>query len=228
MELREYLAILRRRWVVVVGVTALIALVAAAFTFRGPRSYEATLRLAVSIGGNPAGDSPPYGYFREYYQWLAAEYLADDLSEIVRSDAFISDVRARLDSDLQGAFVREVVRARKTHRIIEVTVQARAAEQAEQMAVAVGEVMRTETHKYLAQLAAPEGRVAVIDEARARPAVTTGSQLADVGLRTALGALVAVFLAFAVDYVDTRFRTAREVERVLGLPILGEIPVENR
>lgn len=228
MELREYLAILRRRWIIIVGVTALIALAAAAFTFRGPRSYEATLRLAVSVGGSPVADNPPYGYFREYYLWLAAEYLADDLSEIVRSDAFIQDVRARLDAELQGAFVRDVVRARKTHRIIEVTVQARDAEEAQRMAVAVGEVMRSETHKYLAQLATPGGRVAIIDPPTARPAVTTGSQLADIGLRTALGLLVAIFLAFVVDYVDTRFRTSGEIERILGLPILGEIPVESR
>ena len=226
MELREYLAILRRRWAIVVGVTALIAVVAAGFTLRGPRSYEATLRLAVSVGGNPVADSPPYGYFREYYQWLAAEYLADDLGEIVRSDAFIADVRALLDAELQGAFVREVVRARKTHRIIEVTVQAREAADAEGMAVAVGEVMRTQTHKYLAQLSTPEGRIAMIDEPRARPSVTTGSQIADIGLRTVLGLLVAVFLAFLFDYVDTRFRTSREIEQVLGLPILGEIPSE--
>lgn len=228
MELRDYFAILQRRRAVValLGVATLIA--ATVFTLRGPRSYEATIRIAVSVGGPIYGESPPYGFFRDYYLWLASEYLADDLAEIVKSDAFIADVRAQLDKDLRAAFIRDVVRARKTHRILEVTVQGAEAEQARQMATAIAEVIRTQGSKYLAQLATPTGQMVVIDDPAARPATTTGSQIADVALRTTLGLLAGVLVAFLVDYVDSTLRTASEVERFLGLPILGEIPSTPR
>lgn len=227
MDFRDYLTILRRRWAVVAFVTVVALAVGGAFTLRGPRSYEGTARMAVSVGADGQSNLPPY-YSREYYSWLASEYLADDLGEIVKSDAFLTDVRAYLDTDLRGALVRDVVRARKTHRILEVTVQAPQPEQARQMAAAISDVVREQGHKYLAQLATPGGRVVVIDAPSVRPATTTGSLVADIGLRAALGFLVGLFLAFVVDYVDSTLRTAREVERTLGLPILGEIPGETR
>src|SRR5437899_11227474 len=110
MEFRQYLEILQRRWPIIVLATAVALLASVIFAARGPRAYEATVRLAVSLGGDPTGlsttapppsgarpelipppgspggagsDLPPYLYFKDYYYWLAAEYLADDLGEII-------------------------------------------------------------------------------------------------------------------------------------------------
>lgn len=211
----------------VVLLTVATFAVAAFFSLRGGRAYEATTRLAVSIGGYPAGDPLPYGYTRERESWLAAEYLADDLGEIVKSDAFLDDVRRRLDPSLAPGVVREVIRAKKTHRILEVTIQAGSPEAAEQMAAAVNDVVRTEGAKYLAQLQTSEGKAVPIDSPRARPATTTGSLAGDLGIRAALGLFVGVFLAFVVDYLDTRLTSTGEVERVLGLSVLAAIPADR-
>ena len=57
-----------------------------------------------------------------------------------------------------------------------------------------------------------------------KAATTTGSLLADIGLRTLLGLMAGLFLAFVVDYLDSTLRTRHDAERALGLPVLGEIP----
>ncbi|MSQ23683.1 MAG: hypothetical protein EXR58_03895 [Chloroflexi bacterium] len=227
MELRDYFLILRRRWPIIVGVVALTLVIAGGFSLRGPRSYEATLRLAVSVASaTPAGDQPPYAYYREYYLWLAAEYLADDLSEIIQSDSFAKDLGTYLHEDVDPQAVRDVIRVRKTHRILDVTILAPEAERARRIAEAVVETVKTKGPTYLAELATPTGQVVAIDEPRVRPATTTGSLTADLALRGALALIVGLFLAFLVDYLDSTLRSPQEIERRLGLQLLGEIPVE--
>lgn len=229
MELRDYLGVLRRRWYIVLLTTAIVGLIGAALTVRGPRSYESTVRLAISIATNKsADDNSPYRHFADYYAWLASEYLADDLSEIIKSDAFAADVAAYLNEDVGRSQFREVVRARKTHRLLEVTVQAGTPDSARRIASSVAEVVKSQGAKYLAQLEQGGAKIVAIDTPTARPATTTGSQILDIGLRAAFGLLFGIFLAFAADYLDPRFRTAREVERALGVPVLAEIPRESR
>jgi Mrp family chromosome partitioning ATPase/capsular polysaccharide biosynthesis protein len=46
----------------------------------------------------------------------------------------------------------------------------------------------------------------------------------DLVLAFALGAILGIGLAFLVERLDTRVRTAEEVESMIGLPVLGEIP----
>lgn len=224
MELREHLQFLRRRWLIVATTAILALIVGAWFTFNGPRSYETTIRLAVSVTADPRSDQAPYRYFSEYYGWLASEYLADDISEVIKSDLFAGDVGAYLNEPVARAQFRQAIRTRKTHRIVEVTVQAPTREQAQRIGGAVGTVLKANGPKYLAQLASPSGQIVVLDEPAAGPATTTGSQLLDILLRGAAGLLGGLFLAYLVDYLDVRFRSRWEVERILGLPVLAEIP----
>jgi capsular polysaccharide biosynthesis protein len=254
MELRQYLSIIPRRWPIIVFATAVALIVAVAFALRGPRAYESTVRLAVSLGGDaglsqaapdpsaigaalpptlPQGaralpENPPYLWFRDYYYWLAAEYLADDLSEVIKSDSFIADVGATLNEDTRRVLVREVLRTKKTHRIIEVTVQAPQAEQAERIALGINRVIQEHGRKYLGTLDTPSGQIAVLDKPVVRPASTTGSLIADLVIRTLAGFVIGLFLAVVAEYFDSTMRTAQEAERALGLPILGQIPEAAR
>ena len=224
MELREYLGFLQRRWLIVLAVTGLAVVVAVAWALRGPRAFEASTRIVVSVGADASSDVPPYVYYRDYYAWLASEYLADDLSEIIKSDAFASDIEAVLGEDIAPAAIREVIRTKKTHRILEVTVFGQTAGQAQRIASAIAQTVETQAPKYLAQLATRNGQVRVIDAPAVRAATTTGSLMLDIGIRAMLGLLVGLVLAFAIDYLDSTVRSSKDVERMLALPVLGEIP----
>jgi polysaccharide biosynthesis transport protein len=229
LELRDYFGVLRRRWQVILLTTAIVGIIATALTLRGPRSYESTVRLAVSISTNRAAVGPdPYPHFADYYAWLSSEYLADDLSEIIKSDAFAADVATHLNEDVVRSQFREVVRPKKTHRLLEVTVQAGSPDSARRIASALVDVIRTQGPKYLAQMDQSGAKIVAIDTPTARAATTTGSQYLDIALRGSFGILFGLFLAFLVDYFDTRVRTARETERALGVPVLAEIPQEPR
>jgi Mrp family chromosome partitioning ATPase/capsular polysaccharide biosynthesis protein len=61
-----------------------------------------------------------------------------------------------------------------------------------------------------------------------QPAVTADQvaprTMRDLVLALALGVILGIGLAFLVERLDTRVRTAEEAEAVVGLPLLGEIP----
>ena len=90
MELRAYWQIIRRRWWVVAALLAVV-LVVSLVTYQEPAPvYQATMRFAVGI----EGDEPVNAASGEGRSdaWLASEYLADDLSEVVKGGDFASRI----------------------------------------------------------------------------------------------------------------------------------------
>jgi capsular polysaccharide biosynthesis protein len=222
MELKAYAAPVRRRWRLVALITLVTLLISAGLALRGPSAYTATMRLAISVIPDPrVGD---FFKFDSYYSVLTSEYLADDLSEVLKSESFAQDVSAELGYTLDEGTISNLTRTKKTHRLLDVTVYGSTREEALTVAEAMERVLNTRLGEYFAFLQVNNGYVRIIN----RPKVTRASSLplmiAEIGLRTAAGLLVAVGLAFLLDYLDDRLRDRRQVESFLGAPVLGEIP----
>jgi capsular polysaccharide biosynthesis protein len=52
--------------------------------------------------------------------------------------------------------------------------------------------------------------------------------ISEIGLRALIGLLIGIGLAFLIDYLDPSVRTREEAERLLSLPVVGEIPRPSR
>jgi capsular polysaccharide biosynthesis protein len=117
-----------------------------------------------------------------------------------------------------------VVRTRKTHRIISITVTGNTFQRAQELGDAIVQALRTQPGKYPAQLAAQNGQIVVIDPPQTQRGEGGGAVAIDIGLKTLLGLLVGLALILALDFFDPTVRDSRDAERTLGLPILGEIP----
>ena len=222
MELRAYGAVLRRHLRLILLITLATFLVSTVLALRGPGSYTASMRLAVSVVPDPRiGDFFKYD---SYYAWLSSEYLADDLSEVVRSEAFAQDVSDVMNYELDASAISNATRAKKTHRLLDITVSSASPQQALQTAEAIETVLNTRLPEYLAFMQANNGYVRIIN--RPRVARTNSLPLAgaEILLRTVAGALVGVGLAFLLEYLDDRLRDRRQVESFLGAPVLAEIP----
>src|SRR5947207_4607954 len=95
VELREYWAIIRRRWWVPVAFTAVAFIASAVVGLRGAAAYHTDMRIAVSTP--PMTDPTAQLHFdATYYSNLNSEYLADDMTEFMHSEAFASEVRREL------------------------------------------------------------------------------------------------------------------------------------
>ena len=223
MELRLYWKIFTRRWWVAVGLAALVMVISLAVGVRLHAAYTATTRVVVSVAPEP----PKGAYFTydKYYAFLSTEYLVDDLSEFVKSRVFAEAIRDELgDPSLDVNAIQQSQRPKKTHRVLAVTVTTSDPRQTERIAAAAGRVLEKKAADYLIQLNAEEVSIKVIDPPSVEPSGGGWRSLLELGLRAALGFVAGLGLILLAEYLDTSVRDAEEAERLLGVPVLGEIP----
>jgi capsular polysaccharide biosynthesis protein len=233
VELREYWAIVRRRWWLPVAVT-LVALVASSVVgLRGAAAYHTDMRVAVSTP--PMADPTLQLHFdATYYSNLNSEYLADDMSEFMHSQAFAGEVQRELATqrniNVDVTTLVNSTRTKKTHRFIDVTVVSATPEEGKQIADSISRILNDQARLgiYLKALTAYNTQMSVITPPETHRANTIPGLISEIGLRTVIGLLIGIGLAFLLDYLDASVRTRDEAEELLRLPVLGEIPRTRR
>lgn len=232
MQLLEYWSIIRRRlWLIgLLGLT--VAAVSAFLAFRGPNAWCSKLQLLISFSPEVQATSPRFGVpdpvrydsYYYYYAFVASEYLADDLSEVLKSDAFARDVVAELGHSIEPGLIVASTRTKKTHRTIDVSICGADRNAILEVGEAYERTLNTKMRDYFGQLQASNATARVINSASLSRGSSTMGILADVLLRTVLGLALGVALAFLLDFLDQTLRDRGDAERVLGLPILAEVP----
>ncbi|MCX6023504.1 MAG: hypothetical protein NTZ05_17585 [Chloroflexi bacterium] len=226
MELWQYWTVFRRRWWLAVLLTVVTAAGAWLLSPQVQGRQTATMRLLITVPPEPKTGA--YFSYDTYYSWLASEYLVDDLGEVLKSASFAEDVRRELGgADIEGAEFEGVTGAQKTHRVLTVKITGRTADQARQIANAARQVIENSASRYFAQLSMGQARLTVIDPPVVGVEGGRGRNVLDIAIRTAVGAALGVGLVFLLHYLDERVYDTAEVEPLLRLPVLGEIPAES-
>lgn len=232
MELRHYWYIVRRRWWLPLGLVALVAL----FSLVGQRPWEAqptvfTATLRFNVGLRPEPPTADYYTYDRYYTWLGAEYLIDDLSEIVKGSAFAEAVTARLAGSgltLAPGAVQGSTQAGKLHRILTVTTSWGDPTDLAAITQAVSETIQFDLPRFYGDLltTTPGGapiEAVLIDGPHVGANAPGLRERLDLPLRLILALLLGIGLVFLADYLDPHVRGRAELE-AMGLPVIGEIP----
>ncbi len=222
MELRKYWAVVQRRWWIVVALT-LIAF-AASVGMRPERvaTYKVTIKLAVKPTMD-ARTSNTYFDYEGYYGYVVSEYLNDDIAEVVKSNNFMGDLRNRL-KDRAGGPPSGYIEARKAHRVLTLTVTAGSERDGKDIAAMAATMLQQDQQKYISGISDHNPLVTIVDEPVVAVAPAPASDAVNIMLRTILGLVASLMLVFLIDYLDDSLRTSEDVEEMLGLPILGELP----
>ncbi|MGD9048566.1 MAG: hypothetical protein PVF77_10970 [Anaerolineae bacterium] len=217
MELRQYWQIVWRRWWLIaalVGIVLAVSLV----TYSEPEpAYTATMRFAIGIEGDEpvsvvSGDGRSDA-------WLASEYLADDLSEVLKG----GDFAARI-SELVGFHVPAgTIFASREHRIMTVSITWPGRDQVQTIAEAVGAAVKDGGADYFPQLLGVEAEAVLIDGPGIGQVGRSLRDKLDLPIRLFVALVAGVALAFLWDYLDDTVRDRGEVES-LGVSVLAEIP----
>lgn len=231
MELREYWAIVRRRWWLapLLGLLAFVGSWVGLFFFpQTTGGYQATVKLAV----RPQWTLSAYTPRDEYYAYVSSEYLNDDMIEVLQSGAFLQALQARYRTS-DGRPPQGSIRAKKAHRVITATVTADRREDALLIAQGLAEMLAERpsgepSSPYFARLSVQNPVVTMVDPPTIVAEPVNRRTLVDVLIRTVVGLAVGVGLAFVLDYLDDTIRSAREVEQLTGFRVIGEIPAEPR
>ncbi|MHB9031661.1 MAG: YveK family protein, partial [Anaerolineae bacterium] len=203
MVLRKYWNIVLKRLWIMLALVVLVALTYLIF-YRAPQaSYNASMRFTVGI--TPEQSSGNYYTYDRYYTWLTAEYLIDDLSEVVKSGAFAQDVTQASGLTVPAGAIQGATSAGKLHRILSVSITWPDRVQLEQIANAAVTVLQTRNSAYFKQLD-ENAVVTLIDPPSINVVGRSLSDRLNLPLRLLIAVVVGLFVVFLLDYLDSSIR----------------------
>lgn len=231
MQLRYYLAIVRRFWPLVVALPLLVGLISLIVALREPPGYTANAELIVTQALPDTPYTPSPTELRD--QWGGTEYVIDDLSRVVGSALFAQDVSAVLSTQgvtLDPSSIPGSLSVTTLHRSVTIQGVASAPDTAKSLVEAAVQTLRTNGLKYWGlsgPRVGPGINVIELSPPEAATSLRSARRLAaTIGLRVALGLAAGVGLAFLLHYLDTTLREPSQVEQGVGIPVIGVIPRE--
>lgn len=220
MELRQYWQIIWRRWWLIAALVGIVLAVSLATYSEPEPAYTATMRFAIGIEGDEpvsvvSGDGRSDA-------WLASEYLADDLSEVLKG----GDFAARISELVGFQVLAGTIFASREHRIMTVNITWQDRDQLQTIAEAVGAAVKDGGADYFPQLLGVEAEAVLIDGPGIGEVGRSLRDTLDLPIRLFVALVAGVALAFLWDYLDDTVRDRGEVE-ALGVSVLAEIPREK-
>ncbi|MDJ0351059.1 polysaccharide biosynthesis tyrosine autokinase [Cryobacterium sp. PH29-G1] len=221
MELRDYIRILRKSWILIVALTLVAVAAASVFSIVKTPTFSAMSKVFVST--QSSGTTSDLVQGNSFTVARVKTY-----SELAPTPLVLLPVIASLQLDVSAADLAKsiAVSAPLDTSIIDITVTDADPVRAADIANAVSQSL-TETVQQIEQTN-DAGATAPVKLTRVQVAtVPTTPVSPNVPLNIALGALVGlalgVGLAVLRETLDTRIRSQRDVEQVTELPVIGGI-----
>jgi capsular polysaccharide biosynthesis protein len=217
----EYLRVIARRWWLVV-LPLLAVVVMSAITYHPPDiTYQVTLRYAAGLP--PERTTGVYNYDRQY-AWLASEYTANGLSDIVRTSLFAENIAARVGEQISPAQLQGALAADQKQSIVVVYLNWPNAEQSVRIGNAISAELVEHGANYWPQLSeATSPPVVALDKPVPIASAVSLRDRFDLPLRVILALAIGFALALLAHALDPFVRKQSELERV-GIAIVGRIP----
>jgi capsular exopolysaccharide synthesis family protein len=216
MELKDYLRILRAHWVGVVVLTVFGVVAAGAYSVSQPKVYEATSTGYVGAGGND-----------QAAQASIANQLAlskvESYAAIATSTRVAQSVIKTLGLDTSPSVLASSISVNQPTNTVVLNVSARAAtpQQAQRLADAWVVALASQVPQV-----DRESGIKIVPYTSA--VLPTSPVLPRTKLNLALGFVLGLLLGFAYALIrhqfDRRIRSAEEVERRFGTPVIGLVP----
>lgn len=222
MQFRDYLAVARRSWVVILACAIIGTAVGGMVALTTPTSYRATTDLWVSV--NNTGRASDLALSTSFARQAVVSYV-----QIVPTSIVLDPVIDELDLADTTAVLAERVSASAplNSQVISITVTATDPSEASQIANAVAASFSTVVSEELERPVGEATASKVTIETLAAATVPTEPSAPNLRLNLLLGLLVGVGvgvgLAVLRFILDTRVHTIADVEQVVPAPILGGI-----
>lgn len=215
IDLREIFGMLKKRWLMILSITMVSVIVAVVVSFflLSP-VYESSSTLLVSYKQNQ-------DTVMTYNDLTMSQKLVNTYSEIIKSRSISEEVLKKLDLDLTPDQLSEKISVSKVNdtEIIRVKVQDEDPAVAALIANTVSEAFKKEVKSIMTV-----DNVSTIDTAVAPENPVKPNKMMNVAIAGVLGVMVSVGLVFVLEFLDRTYKTPTDVERHLGLPIIGAIP----
>lgn len=219
IDLREYFGIIKKRFWIIALITIVAMVVSGVISFfvLSP-VYEAKSTLIVNTEKNEdtqmiTGD-----------QFSVSQKLAVTYGEIIKSRAVLESVisNLKLDSEYEDLVEKITVSPVKDTQIISISVQDTNPKKARDIANEIPKVFEKEVKRIT-----KANDIQVIDKAILPENPIKPNKMMNVAIAAVLGMMIGLFVVFLIEYLDNKLKTPQDIEKHLGLSVIGVIPNED-
>lgn len=224
MDLRDYLTLVRVRWVVITMCTLVMIALAALFTWSATPQYASSSRLFVSTSGASDDAQANQGSqfslqrVKSYADLLTGQQIAKRVVDDLKLDESPKDLAEQISATSKLDTV-----------ILTVTVTDPSPERAKMLVDAVSDQFVS----YVAELETPPGKdeatikATVVDPGTEPTSPVSPRPQRNLALGLILGLLIGVGLALLRETLDTSVKTIKQLEDLAGAPVLGSITYDR-
>ncbi len=220
IELRELFEIvLKRKWLIVLIVILCAGLGTYHSIYRVVPVYHSSTTLIVNTAkGVSASD------FAENFNLSSVNFsqkLVVTYGEIIKSRVVLEQVIERLELNMGygGLLSRTSATPVGNTEILRISVRDQDPERAALIANTISDVFVKEVMRIL-----KVNNVETIDEAIPQYYPINVNTERNIAIAMVLGLMIGVFIAFGLEYLDRTLKTESDVEKQLGLPVIGAVP----
>ncbi len=215
IDLKEIFQMLHKRWLMIASTTVVAILVSVIVSFFVLTPiYQTSTTLMVSYKQNQES-------IMTYNDLQTSQKLVATYSEIVKSERIADLVIEQLNLDLTAADLNDKVSVSQVSstEILKISVNDADPELAALIANTISSVFQKEINKMM-----EIENVSTIDVAKVPDSPIKPNKMMNIAIAGVLGMMISVGLVFVLEFLDRTYKTPTDVERHLGLPIIGAIP----
>lgn len=220
IELRQYWDVLRIRWKIVVALPLIAALTSGVISFFVIKPvYQASTTLIVGKKALESGQAA--AQMLDNSVLLANQQLAKTYATIAQSRTVEQNVIKDLNLPLtvEGLDSLISINPVKTTEILEIQVSNTNSE----LAASIANTMAQEFSKAVIEIKKVDS-VSIVDTAVIPDKPIKPKKTLNVLIAFVVGLMASVGLVFLLEYMDNTIKTSSDVEKLLGIPVLGIIP----
>ena len=219
IDLREYFAIIKKRFWIIALLAIISALISGVISFFMLNPvYEAKSTLIVNA------DKQAETQIVTGDQITVTQKLAVTYGEIIKSRIVLDDVikNLKLETTYESLSGQITVSPVNDTQIISISVQDTNPQKARDIANEIPKVFEKEAKRIT-----KANDIQVIDKAILPQNPIKPNKMMNMAIAAVLGAMIGLFVVFLIEYLDNKLKTPQDIEKHLGLSVLGVVPNEK-
>lgn len=219
IDLRECFSIIKKRFWVIALITVIATAISGVISFFVLKPvYEAKSTLIVNTEKYEGSQVITWD------QISVTQQLAVTYGEIIKSRTVLEDVikNLKLDDEYKDLVKNITISPIEDTQIISIRVEDTNKEKARNIANEIPKVFSEEAKRIT-----KANDVQVIDEAILPKEPVKPNKIMNILVAAVLGIMIGLFVVFLIEYLDNKLKTTQDIEKHLGLNVLGVVPTES-
>lgn len=215
ISLSEIFEALKKRWIMIVAITLTATIISGVLSFFViDPVYETSTKVFV---GKEESDATYNSSDISMYQQLLQTY-----AQAIQTKDLVNRAISGLNyNELEASTVVNslTVTPISSTQILQIKYQSKNPEEAK-------DVLKSVTDEFIvtAKELVPNGNVRVIEEVELPENPVSPNKKMNIAIAFLLGLMVSVGLVFLLEYLDNTYKNKEQLEKDLGIPVLGAIP----